>query len=513
MLSPHPTLAPLARQPLTASSDASQPTWRSPTLAKWAHQRQRCRVVFEGTDAMRIAADLAPKLPRESPDDYRTRLQMTELVNLFGVGVKTGAGLMLHQPPALSAEITDTRLAAIFQDIDGQQTGVTPWLRGVIQTHVLQQGWCVVLAASPVRAGTPVTRADEAEQQLRPYAVVYGADQVRSLRFQRVGGRMRLIQAVLEETYSDWLGAFGEKIRVQFRVLKYVAPGAHVSELWRETESGGYALTTTETIETQELPLVEFTAQPGSTWGIAPPPLLDLCDLTVSHFNILSDRRWSLKMACYPLPVRIGYTARAGGSNETAVGATQVMDLAKDGDFKWVAPPTEAMEPTETELRTIEQRAATLTLSFLAGESGAVQTATAKQIDQQAQDASLSAVAQSVRDSMNRLFALFDEILGNQPIDQYLDMDTTFRGVLRDPQYLQLLLEAWKEGGLPLDALLAALKTGDLPDDVDIDELALKAMAEAEANRQAEADRAAEAMEGQPPVGDDLGGDNARRAA
>jgi hypothetical protein len=272
-----------------------------------------------------------------------------------------------------------------------------------------------------------------------------------------------------------------------------------VSDLWRETESGGYALHATETIQTQELPLVEFTAQPGSTWGIAPPPLLDLCDLTVSHFNILSDRRWSLKMACYPLPVRIGYVAPVGGANETAVGATQVMDLSKDGDFKWVAPPTEAMAPTETELRTIEQRAATLTLSFLAGESGAAQTATAKQIDQQAHDASLSAVAQSVRDSMNRLFALFDEILGNQPIDQYVEMDTTFRGVLRDPQYLQLLLEAWKEGGLPLDALLAALKTGDLPDDLNLEEIALRAMAEAEANRQADADRAAEAMAGALP--------------
>jgi hypothetical protein len=511
MLSPYPTLAPLSRQPLTSSTDASQPTWRSPTLAKWAFQRQRCRVVFEGTDSMRLAADLVPKLPRESDTDYRTRLGMTELVNLFGVGVKTGAGLMLHQPPVLSEEITDPRVQAIFQDIDGQQTGVTPWLRGVIQTHVLQQGWCVVLAASPVQAGTPVTRADEAEQQLRPYAVVYGADQVRSLRFLRVGGRLRLVQAVLEETYSDFVGAFGEEVRIQFRVLRYVAPGAHVSEIYRETTGGGYALFAEESVQTEELPLVEFTAQPGSTWGIAPPPLLDLCDLTVAHFNILSDRRWSLKMACYPLPVRIGYVAPIGGTNETSVGATQVMDLQKDGDFKWVAPPTEAMEPTETELRTIEQRAATLTLSFLAGESGTAQTATAKQIDQQAQDASLSAVAQSVRDSMNRLFALFDEILGNQPIDQYVDMDTTFRGVLRDPQYLQLLLEAWKEGGLPLDALLAALKTGDLPDDLDIEELALRAMAEAEAARQAEADRAAEAAEGQ--LAGTSPGDNARQAA
>jgi hypothetical protein len=216
-------------------------------------------------------------------------------------------------------------------------------------------------------------------------------------------------------------------------------------------------------------------------------------------------------MACYPLPVRIGYVAPIGGTNETSVGATQVMDLQKDGDFKWVAPPIEAMEPTETELRTIEQRAATLTLSFLAGESGTQQTATAREIDQQAQDASLSAMAQSVRDSMNRLFALFDEILGNQPIDQYIDMDTTFRGVLRDPQYLQLLLEAWKEGGLPLDALLAALKTGDLPDDLDIEELALRAMAEAEAARQAEADRAAEAAEGQ--LAGTSPGDNARQAA
>jgi hypothetical protein len=188
-----------------------------------------------------------------------------------------------------------------------------------------------------------------------------------------------------------------------------------------------------------------------------------------------------MRCTCFPWLVRIGWTGEDGG---TAVGPSEALDLALGGDAKFIAPSADSMQHTRDELTDIERRAAALSLSFLAGEHpGTHQTATAANIDQEGQDAGLAAILVSVRDSLNKMFALLDELLGNAPRDEYVTLSTKLRGLRRDPVFLRLLVEAWKEGGLPLEAMLFALQSGELPDDFNIQEAALDLVAEAEAQR------------------------------
>lgn len=186
--------------------------------------------------------------------------------------------------------------------------------------------------------------------------------------------------------------------------------------------------------------------------------------------------------------MRIGYT---DPDQAVTASVNEALDLPINGDAKWIAPPPDAYQPARDELTDIERRAAALSLSFLSGEGAKKNvTATATQIDQQGQDASLAGVAIALRDSLNRLWAIVDAMNGGTSRDTYFDVSTSFRGEMRDPQYLRLIVDTWKAGGLPIDAMLYALESGELPDDFNAEQAALDAVAEADAKAQAALEQA-----------------------
>lgn len=460
----------------------SSPAWRDPKFAKWDAQRQRCADVLEGLDTLLEKSDTYnPKLPRETVGNYRIRLSLAKLTNLLAGAVRASEGLIVAKPPTL-VEGVNQRVAPLWQDIDGFGTGGVVWLREVLRL-IETEGVVLAVASSPVPAGATVTRADEQAMALRPYAALYRVRDVMSARFTRIGGRRVLQQLVLRERVEQRDGLYGTTMVTQYRVLRRGEPGKHMATVWRENAQGEFdQLGAAEVIETDELPVVEFSADPTAGFAMAAPPLLDLCDATLEHYLVKSDRRWAMRCTCFPWLVRIGFVDEGSG---TDVGPSEALDVPLGGDAKFIGPPADSMQPTREELQDIERRAAALSLSFLAGETpGEQQTATAADIDQEGQDAGLAAVLMSVRDGLNKLFALFDELLGEEPRDEYFTITTKLRGRRRDPAFVRVVLDAWKEGGLPMGAMMHALQHGELPDDFDVEQAALDALAEAEADRQ-----------------------------
>lgn len=468
-------------------TDPTSPFWRDPRLALHDAARQRCLDVAGGLDALRKKPEIyLPKLPRETVQNYQIRRELSEFHNLYMAAERAAAGLLIAEPPTLQAD-APAALAAIVQDMDGQQTGLAVWTRGVL-SHMLR-GWCLAIASTPVRRGRRPTLAEEQEQNLRPHVVLYEPKDVLGAKFLRIGARLVMTQLrVLERV--DVPTGYGYETVLQARVITRMARGNHEVATYRKDAQGAAVLFGPKTfIETAEIPAVEFAAAPELGFGNSGPVLVDLADMSISHYRVLNDRRWSLKQACFPWLVRIGYQEPSDGG-DTTMSVNEALDLPQGGDAKWIAPPGTAFDPTKAELDDIEKRAATMSLSFLAGEStGPQRTATAAAIDQQGQDASLASIAVCLRDSLNRLGAVLDEMLGNVPRDTYFDVQTTFRGLRRDPALLGVLLKAWEAGGLSLPALLYAFKHGELPDELDVEQEAADLLAAAEAKRRADEER------------------------
>jgi Domain of unknown function (DUF4055) len=470
------------------------PFWRDPDLGLHDDARTRCLDVAGGLDGLRKKPDVyLPKLPRETWQNYEVRKTLAELVNLYMGAVRSASGLLIAKPPALNQD-APRELEPILQDIDGQQTGLAVWTRGVVE-HMLQGGCVLAMVSTPVRTGNRPTRAQEQAQALRPYVALYRPADVLGAHFVRIGAQLVLQEIRLRETVTQRKGRYGTEKVEQVRVVTRRWRGSHMVTVFRKDERGREVQFGDVTIiETDEIPCVEFSVDPNAGFMKAAPPLVDLADMTISHYRILNDRRWSLKQSCFPWPVRINYRETEG---VTTASVTEVMDLPSGGDFKFAAPPGTAFEPTRADLDDIERRAASASLSFLAGETdGPQRTATAASIDQQGQDASLASVAVCLRDSLNRLGAVIDEMLGNEPRDLYFDVQTTFRGLRRDPTFLAVLFKAWQAGGLSLEALLYAFKNGQLPEEFDAEREAIDLMVAAEAAA-AEAEAAARDQQGQ----------------
>ena len=206
------------------------PAWRDPKFAKWDAQRDRCADVLEGLDRLlEKAGTYNPKLSRETIANYQIRLSLAKLTNLLAGAVRASEGLLVAKPPELVDGVSP-RTATLWQDIDGWGVGGVVWLREVIR-RMETEGAVIAVASSPVRAGTTVTRADEQQLQLRPYAVLYRVGDVMSARFTRIGGRRVLEQLVLRERIEEPDGAFGMKTVTQYRVMKRGAPGAHTAQV------------------------------------------------------------------------------------------------------------------------------------------------------------------------------------------------------------------------------------------------------------------------------------------
>lgn len=467
--------------PSIMSADRNSPAWRDPKYTALDPQRERCADVLEGLDRIiERAALYNPKLPRETERNYQTRISLTKLTNLMLAAVRASEGLLVSNPPTLIDGVS-TEITEIWDDIDGFGTGGAVWLREVIRT-MLTEGSIIAVAASSVRSGIRPTRRDEKVLGLRPYAALYRAKDVMSARFERVGSKRVLSQIVLRESPEIFDGKFGIKTATQYRVLQRSADGtSHLDTVWREDSDGNFNIVAEPNrIETTELPVVEFSSDPTAGFMLARPPMLDLADMTLEHYLVKSDRRWAMRCTCFPWLVRIGWNGDTTGG--TSVGPSEALDLQIGGDAKFISPSAESMAHTRDELSDIERRAASMSLSFLSGETpGPKQTATAVDIDRQGQDAGLASVLVSIGDGLNKMFSVFDELLGNEPSFLYFQINTKIRGARLDPNFARVVLDAWKEGGLPIGSMLYVLKHGELPEDFDIEQQALDLLAASEA--------------------------------
>lgn len=463
--------------------DSNAPTWRSPHLAKWHDARERCGILYEGTAAVRDAGErFLPKMPREDLAEYQIRLRMAEVSNFFGGAIRAALGLVFAKAPSLT-ESAPSQLMPFMADVDGAGTAFHVWGREVLRLMLRDQG-CLAVVSTPVRGDRTISLAEKQQLGLRPAVALYALADVMSITVQRTAGGLRPVRVVLREARQERSGEFGQTSKVVYRDLLLTPTGVQ-TQVWAEQNNQFVVIELPTLTPGTQLPIVCYEATPDPTRApfAAQPPLLELAELTVAHYNIRSDRRWAMKMACYPMLVRIGYVASEG--SETEMGPSRALDIPNpDGDAKWLSPDENAMAPTQVELEALAREAAMYAASFMAGQSSVAETATAKAIDADAQDATLASVAENFRDATDRLFAMLADADGITalPADgKLVSVSTTFRAHKRDPAMLRVLLDAVVAGHLSTEAFLAALVAGELPPDFDPVEEALDLMAAAAA--------------------------------
>jgi hypothetical protein len=194
---------------------------------------------------------------------------------------------------------------------------------------------------------------------------------------------------------------FEESTVIRIRVLE---PGRWT--LWKKEEKN-WIVESSGVTTLDEIPLLTFYAD-REEFMIARPPLTDLADLNIAHWQSSSDQRNILTLTRFPL------LAGSGLNDEEAnikIGPNKLLtSQSKDGKFYYVEHSGAAIAAGRKDLQDLKEEMAVMSVQLLQ-RTGTV-TATEKAIDTAQSTSALQDIALRFGDFLERCFYMAGKWLG-----------------------------------------------------------------------------------------------------
>ena len=342
--------------------------------SKWS----KIQTLLDGTDCMRAAGQtFMPQHEEESDDAYRERLGRTTLLNMLQLTLDSWVGKPFSDPIGRGDDIPD-QVKSWLDDIDLQGTSVDVFMRNWFKDG-LAKGFSHVLVEFPRPLprpdGQPRTLADDRADNLRPYLVHVKPENLRFAYAQVDQGKEVLLHVRIWETLIE-LDGFAEVVRNRIRVI---TPGhVDIYEERKDPRSGKIVWTIIDgyDYDLPFIPLVTFYAD-RQEFMLAKPPLEDLADLNIEHWNSTSDQRAILTVARFPI---LGVSG-AIADDKLTIGPHEWLHCPDPaGRFYYVEHSGKAIAAGRQDLLDLEETMAEYGATFLKKRPGGA-SATARALD------------------------------------------------------------------------------------------------------------------------------------
>ena len=424
--------------------------------------------VTNGTNYIRDLADLyLPQEPREDDDAWQTRINRSVLSPYTSRLIETAAGAVLRKPIHIEG---DPYWSEIAQNIDGIGSNMNEYARRALVSS-LTYGHSAILVDFPA-ATEARNLAEERAMGRRPYFVHIDAPQIWGWRKDSTN---RLVQIRLHDYEYRPLNDFGEE---QVEVMRVLYPGRYdLYTLGQETvsfeKSNGYSLNT--------IPVVPIYSNRRNVL-VSQPPLLDIANLNITHYQRQSDLIHALHIAAMPTLVLEGVSQ---DSSEATIGVNYALGMEPGHKAYYVQSDATSFDAQMNELQSLEAQMSTLGITKLFGQKFVAESAEAKRIDQAQSNSVLAIISQELESSLNQAFKLAAEYVGMEPPVITIDRDFDYYRLIG--QDVAVLSQLNQSGKLSDETLLKILQHGEiLPEDVKVaDELErIQQMAAPEAETQ-----------------------------
>jgi hypothetical protein len=352
-----------------------------------------------GTKAMRAAKETyLPKFPAEDQESYDYRVKTSTLYNALGRTLEN----MAAKPFAEAITFTDLDPVTEewLEDIDQCGNNVTVFAHSVF-TEGLAKGMTHILVDVPPTVdenGTLLypTKAAEDAAGVRPYWVHIKPNQIidavpmKGPSGAQVIGQVRFMECV-EEPPAE--GEFGSTSVQQIRVLEpgrwatYRKGSGAQKEVWLLHEQGTTSL--------DFVPMVTFyTKRTG--FMTAEPPLLNLADLNIKHWQSSSDQDSILHTARVPLLAISGMQ----DDDKVEIGAKSFLRLPTGAEAKYVEHTGAAIEAGRQSLEDLKDEMSSMGAELLKPSLVAA-TATQSNIEDGDSKCQLSRMVQGLEDTLD----------------------------------------------------------------------------------------------------------------
>lgn len=419
------------------------------------------RALMGGTRAMRAAGQLfLPRFPSESDEAYRARRDASFLFNGYRRTVRQMTGRVFDKPVEVSE--TPARITQWAQNVDMQGNDLSVFARDVFECALAGPGLSFVMADAPARQGA-VTQAQAQAAGLRPYLVHIKAEDVLGWKVATINNapavtQLRIIEKVSEDTDDEF-----EQMEVeQVRVLDLTDAGV-VTRLFRRGRSEAWALYGDPVLS----PLRRITVRPfyATRTGFwqAEPPLEDLADLNVAHWQSSSDQRNILHFARVPLLHATGRDEDEGPLVASAGTATTSRDPA--ARLEWVEHSGAAIGAGREDLKDLEFQMQVQGLQLLVARQ---ETATGAALDAAKETSALAMMADALQDCLEGALQDMAEYAGEPGADVSVAVNKDFGVMPMGAQEMQAMLMAVNTGNMSRETFLREMtRRGMLRADLD----------------------------------------------
>ncbi len=441
-----PTGAVVSESPFVRSLDviAMMPDWS--VMA----------AVTRGTNYIRdLSETYLPQEPREDDDAYQTRVDRSVLSPYTSRLIETAAGAILRKPIHIEGDPYWLELA---QNIDGLGSNINEYARRALVSS-LTYGHSAILVDYPA-ATEARNLAEERAMGRRPYFVHVDAPQIWGWR--KESGTNRLLQVRIHDYDVRPLNEFGEE---QVEEMRVIYPGRYDlytlgQELVEFTATGGYSL--------DEIPLVPIYSNRRGLL-VSQPPLLDIANLNITHYQRQADLIHALHIAAMPTLVLEGWDDTTGSAT---MGVNYAIAMQPGNKAYYVQADATSFDAQMQELQSLEGQMSTLGVTKLFGQKFVAESAEAKRIDQAQSNSVLSIISQELESALNQAFGFAAQYVGMEPPEITIDRDFDYYRLIG--QDVSVLAQLNQMGKLSDAMLLEILRRGEvLPDNINIeDELA-----------------------------------------
>lgn len=475
-----------------------------PEYNKFMGVLELAHALMGGTDAMRaMGPEYLPKEEAEEGDAYKARLKRSFLLNAFRRTIQKLAGEVFSQAIAVPEKMPPDMLEWL-ENIDLSNNDITGFGKELFEDGVID-GIVHVLVDLPEiettvgkdgkiyyedipEGGGPSTLrmlTMEAMKQngWRPYWVEITAENLIGWRTEKINGKKVPCQIRISEVSEEAEGTYGVKEVHRIRVIN-----KDNWEVWilthTEKKEDEWVLEKQGQHNRGYIPLVSWIIGEQVSEMTTEPPLSDLANLNLAHWQSASDQRNVLhyaRMITY-FAKMLGLDDKGKGMSQKAIFGANVLIHANNeaADLKVVEPTGRAIESGRNDLKDLEVQMRAYGLGMIMGTKSGTETATAKAIDTAESDSTLKSWAVSFEGFLNRCIAMSAKLVGIEDELEPVKVNTDFKSFLRSMEVRELR-EAFTDGLLPRELVIEELqRRGVIKDDIDFVDIMKMLDAEAE---------------------------------
>lgn len=358
-------------------------------------EREVYQDVVEGTLELREKArKYLPQFPAETDADYAYRVETATCFNLTKKTRDVMTGLVFKDSVDLQDDV-NPEISLLWENIDNAGTHGDVFCRKAFEDAF--EGYSVILVDAPMVK--PVSREEQLRLGLRPYWILYTADDIWNWRYQinPISKSKELSLIVFREVTDEPTGEFTSDSVVRFRVFR-LQEGIVTWQVYREAYSErektiDYLLESSGVLpQLSQIPVAIIGELAGD------PFLLDIALKNIEHFQTYSDYKSLIHKTCVPIPV--GKGVELGNADKIVVGGSTMVQTSAQGGFTFAEVAGSSLNVVRQTLQDNREEAALMGLSILTGQPQVVMTATEILMNSISETAELRIFARELQDAI-----------------------------------------------------------------------------------------------------------------